>query len=516
MEWRDEVSFKQGRADSGDYRLLARTRVYTAQNPVLAMKPRNAFLERPDELHPIVELLFYFALLQGVRRRHLRNILVRFRSFQRNLPRCLTLAQTWHPAKARARPVACPDSITYKLAKVMFDSADHFAGRSSALALPKIIARAVARKRLDLAEAIALIQCPREELPSVTAAARTLRDTGHGQIVTYSRKVFLPVTNLCRDRCTYCTFRKDPDDPGAWTMTPDEIAQWSRRGHELGCREALMCLGDKPEGAFKEFHKTLERLGARTTIEYVARACEIALGEGLLPHTNAGLMSAAEMAMLRPLNVSMGLMLESVSTRLRGRGQVHQWAPDKDPAKRLQTIVDAGAARIPFTTGILLGIGETAAERAQSLIAIRDLHEQHGHIQEVIIQNFRSKPDIAMADAPEPDEIDMVRAIATARLVLGAGMNVQAPPNLSPNQIELFLDAGVNDWGGISPLSPDYVNPEAPWPHLERLGERCARAGFELRERLAIYPEFINDYWLDPSLRSAVDEHVASLGGGQA
>ena len=397
----------------------------------------------------------------------------------------------------------------------MFDSVDPPAGHPSSgvpsRALLEIIARAVAGERLDEVDAIALIECTREELGAVMAAARELRDRAHGRIVTYSRKVFLPITNLCRDRCTYCTFRKDPGEPGAWTMAPDEIAAWSRRGRELGCREALMCLGDKPEVAFKEFHATLERLGVRTTIEYVGRACEISLTQGLLPHTNAGLMSAEEMAAMRPLNVSMGLMLESVSPRLRGRGHVHQWAPDKDPAKRLQMIDEAGALRIPFTSGILLGIGETVAERAQSLIALRDLHERHGHIQEVIIQNFRAKPEIAMADAPEPDEFEMARAIATARLVLGAAMNVQAPPNLSPRQIELFLDAGINDWGGISPLSPDYVNPEAPWPHLTALSERCARAGFELRERLAIYPEFINDYWLDHSLRTVVDGHLGSL-----
>ncbi|HXW83415.1 MAG TPA: 7,8-didemethyl-8-hydroxy-5-deazariboflavin synthase CofG, partial [Candidatus Binataceae bacterium] len=235
-----------------------------------------------------------------------------------------------------------------------------------------------------------------------------------------------------------------------------------------------------------------------------------ALAEGLLPHTNAGLMTRDEMARLRPLNASMGLMLENVSPRLRARGGVHQAAPDKDPALRMKMIDEAGELRIPFTTGILLGIGETPAERAQSLLAIRDSHQRHGHIQEVIIQNFRAKPEIAMADAPEPDAWDMARAIATARLVLGPKMNVQAPPNLSPAQVELFLDAGINDWGGISPLTKDYVNPEAPWPHSEMLGERCARAGFRLHERLAIYPEYIDDDWLDP----AIAPRVRTLAGG--
>jgi 7,8-didemethyl-8-hydroxy-5-deazariboflavin synthase CofG subunit len=377
-----------------------------------------------------------------------------------------------------------------------------------------ILERALDGARLDERDAIALIGCANSELAPVLAAAGELRDRGKGRIVTYSRKVFLPITNLCRDRCTYCTFRKDPGDPGAWTMAPAEIAQWSRRGRALGCHEALMCLGDKPELAFKDFRGTLESLGARSTIEYVARSCDIALAEGLLPHTNAGIMTRAEMSALRPLNVSMGLMLENVSPRLRGRGQVHQWAPDKDPAVRMRMMAGAGEERIPFTTGILLGIGETPAERAQSLIAIRDLNERFGHIQEVIIQNFRAKPEITMADAPEPGATEMARAIATARLVLGPKMNVQAPPNLSPNEIELFLEAGINDWGGISPLSKDYVNPESPWPHIDRLAERCARAGFELRQRLAIYSEYVDDYWVDPQLRPALERHLAEIDGG--
>ncbi len=387
-------------------------------------------------------------------------------------------------------------------------------GRSGSPQIREILDRARDGARLGEADAIALIECPADDLPELLAAAGALRDRAKGRVVTYSRKVFLPVTNLCRDRCTYCTFRKDPGEPGAWTMTPAEIAQWSRRGRALGCREALMCLGDKPELAFKEYRETLARLGASSTIDYVARACEVALDEGLLPHTNAGIMSRDEMVMLRPLNVSMGLMLENVSTRLRGHGQVHQWAPDKDPAVRMRMIGEAGEARVPFTTGILLGIGETPAERAQSLVAIRDLNERFGHIQEVIIQNFRAKPEIAMADAPEPDAMEMARAIATARMVLGPAMNVQAPPNLSPNEIEMFLAAGINDWGGISPLSKDYVNPEAPWPHIERLTERCARAGFDLRERLAIYPEYVDDYWVDPKLRPVLDRHGAEIGGG--
>ena len=379
-----------------------------------------------------------------------------------------------------------------------------FTSASVGNSVREIADRAMAGARLSEADAIALIECSDADLKHLLAAAGRMRDQAKGRDVTYSRKVFLPVTNLCRDRCTYCTFRKDPGDPGAWTMTLEEIAQWSRRGHKLGCKEALMCLGDKPELAFKEYRATLQSLGVRDTTEYVAQACEAALKEGLLPHTNAGIMTRDEMTLLRPLNASMGLMLESISPRLRQRGGVHQWAPDKDPVVRMRMIDEAGELKIPFTTGILIGIGDTPAERAQSLIAIRDSHERYGHTQEVIIQNFRAKPEIPMADAPEPQAFEMARAIATARLVLGPTMNVQAPPNLSPHEIELFLDAGINDWGGISPLSKDYVNPEAPWPHLEALAQRCARAGFHLIQRLAIYPEFINDEWVDPAIMPAI------------
>ncbi|MGH7865800.1 MAG: 7,8-didemethyl-8-hydroxy-5-deazariboflavin synthase CofG, partial [Candidatus Binataceae bacterium] len=293
---------------------------------------------------------------------------------------------------------------------------------TSTRALPsvrEVIDRALAGERLGADEAIALIECPDRDLDALLGAAAEMRDRAKGRDVTYSRKVFLPVTNLCRDRCTYCTFRKDPGDPGAWTMMREEITEWSRRGSELGCKEALMCLGDKPEAAFKEYRETLRELGVSTTIEYVAVACKLAIDEGLLPHTNAGLMTRDEMAMLRPLNASMGLMLENISPRLRGRGGAHQWAPDKEPSLRVKMIEEAGELRIPFTSGILIGIGDTPAERAQSLIALRGMNERHGHIQEVIIQNFRAKPEIAMADAPEPDALDMARALATARLVLG-------------------------------------------------------------------------------------------------
>jgi len=381
-------------------------------------------------------------------------------------------------------------------------------------ALAEVIACARSGKRLERSDALRLLIGDDGELEAISECAAALRDDAKGRIVTYSPKVFLPVTNLCRDRCRYCTFRKDPWDDGAWTMTEEEVRDWSRRGEALGAREALMCLGDRPETAFRQYRALLAILGHASTIDYVYRCCEVALEEGLWPHTNAGVMTAEELELLKPVNVSMGLMLENVSPRLRARGGPHHAAPDKDPAVRLRTIADAGALEIPFTTGILIGIGETLEERVDSLLAIRDLHDRHGHIQEVIVQNFRAKPEIPMHDAPEPEDRDIARTVAAARLILGAEMNLQAPPNLNPTGIRLLLRAGINDWGGISPLTADYVNPEAPWPHVKKLAATCAEEGFTLRPRLSIYPEYIDrPGFLDPALRSAVAAEQQALSG---
>jgi FO synthase len=273
-----------------------------------------------------------------------------------------------------------------------------------------------------------------------------------------------------------------------------------------------MCLGDKPEVAFPAYRALLGEWGYATTAAYVERACTVALEHGLLPHTNAGILTRDEMARLRRVNVSLGLMLENVSPRLRARGEVHQWAPDKEPAVRLRMLHEAGELAIPFTTGILIGIGETLPERVDTLLAIRDVHRQHGHVQEVIVQNFRAKPTIGRADADEPDAMDMARTVALARLVLDDDVSVQAPPNLSPDDHALLLAAGLNDWGGISPLTPDYVNPEAPWPHVQALAATCAAAGYALRPRLPIYDSYLaRPGWLDPSLAPAVDAAAARL-----
>ena len=385
------------------------------------------------------------------------------------------------------------------------------------LALTEALGKPLSGFDLTRDEATALLDTV-ETMPALLEAAAGRRDRTWGRTVTYSRKAFLPVTNLCRDRCTYCAFRKDPDDPDAWTMTPGEIEAWSRRARALGCKEALMCLGDKPELAFASYRELLAELGHRTTAEYVHRACEIALGCGLLPHTNAGLLTREEMARLKAVNVSLGLMLENVSPRLRGRGEVHQWAPDEEPARRLRMLREAGELRIPFTTGLLVGIGETLAERVDTLFAIRDLHRAYGHIQEVIVQNFRAKPTIRLADGPEPGAADVARTVAVARLVLDPDVSVQAPPNLSPADHALLLHAGLNDWGGISPLTPDYVNPEAPWPHVDALSATCRAAGYTLRERLAIYPAYVDrPGFLHPALRgrvTALAAEVASVAEG--
>src|SRR5215831_2296928 len=358
---------------------------------------------------------------------------------------------------------------------------------------------------LSIREAYRLIHSTGSELEGLFQSAGALRNEFKGRMVTYSRKIFLPITNLCRDRCSYCTFRKDPNDPDAWTMSPVEIDDVLIRGKKQGCKEALMCLGDKPETAFPQYRETLRLLGHQSTAEYVARACEMAIAHGFLPHTNAGVLSRDEMRLLKRSNVSLGLMLENVSPRLAERGMPHFSAPDKHPSVRLRMIREAGELSIAFTTGILIGIGETLEERVDSLAAIRDLQAEYGHIQEVIIQNFRAKPDTRMARHEEPEAIDIARTIAVARLLLGGEMNIQAPPNLNPNDHRLLLRAGINDWGGISPVTRDYINPEAAWPLVEKLAATCRDEGFTLSERLAIYDEYIDrPGFLESGLRSLV------------
>ncbi len=355
------------------------------------------------------------------------------------------------------------------------------------------------------------------EIESLMKAAAELRDRVKGRRVSFSKKVFIPLTNLCRDYCGYCTFRKDPGQEGAHTMTPDEVLAVAEAGARLGCKEALFSLGDRPEAVFPEMRDALARLGHRTTLSYLADMCRRVLNEtGLLPHANPGLMARSNIETLRRSNPSLGLMLENVSERLMIAGMPHDDAPDKRPALRIKTIEEAGRLRVPFTTGILIGIGETLDERVASLLAIRELDERYGHIQEVIIQNFRAKPLIPMRHHPEPDLTDLARTIAVARLIL-RDMNIQAPPNLSDDDYPFLIGAGLNDWGGISPLTPDHINPEKPWPHIEALRSRTAAVGYELKERLCIYPEFVfRDEFLDPELAPRVREMADPSGYARA
>lgn len=334
-------------------------------------------------------------------------------------------------------------------------------------------------------------------------AAALLRDHGHRNLVSYSRKVFIPLTQLCRDVCHYCTFAHPPRPGQRAYLTGDEVLAIARAGAAAGCKEALFTLGDKPERRYKVAAQELAKLGHSTTIAYLAEMCDLVLREtGLLPHANPGVMTADEIAVLRGVSVSQGIMLESVSERLAERGGPHYGSPDKRPQVRLRTIQLAGEQRVPFTSGILIGIGETRAERIESLLALRALHRRYGHIQEIIIQNFRAKPGTRMAAAPEPDLDDLLWTIAVARIIFGPAMNIQSPPNLSPDCYGRLIGAGLNDWGGVSPITPDHVNPEAPWPHLADLERQTTAAGKVLVERLAVYPSFACDaqHWQDPQV----------------
>jgi 7,8-didemethyl-8-hydroxy-5-deazariboflavin synthase CofG subunit len=345
--------------------------------------------------------------------------------------------------------------------------------------------------RRGRADALHLMRASDDELPDLLSAARAARDRFKPGVITYSRKVFIPLTNLCRDYCGYCTFRRDPGESGAHTMSPEEVLAVAHAGEKMGCTEALFSLGDKPEMIFPEMRETLRRLGYRSTLHYLEAMCEIVLRETtLLPHPNPGLMSTEWTGRLAAVSPSMGLMLETTNESLLRPGAAHDTAPDKVPAKRLRTIEEAGKQGVPFTTGILIGIGETSEDRVDALLAIRDLHQRYGHIQEVIIQNFRVKPEIPMRDWPEPTRAELLRTIAVARLLM-PNVNIQAPPNLSDPDYEELLDAGINDWGGVSPLTPDFINPERPWPRLAQLEARTRAKGFELKQRLPVYPEFL-------------------------
>ncbi len=358
--------------------------------------------------------------------------------------------------------------------------------------LDDVIAKAKAGNAISGADAPALLTAGPDALAEICAAAASMRDQGKGSTVTFSPKVFIPLTHLCRDFCGYCTFRKDPKQAGKdLYMTPEQVLEVAKAGAALGCTEALFTLGERPEQRYPEARQWLEHRGFRTTLEYLTHVCRLVLEEtSLLPHANPGTMARRELAALQPFNPSMGLMLESTSEALYAEGGPHEFAPSKRPRVRLRTLELAGQLRVPFTTGILIGIGESRRDRIESLLAIARLHAEFGHVQEVIVQNFRAKPNTAMGDFPDAETDDFLWTVAVARLILGPDANLQVPPNLSANNYEIYLDAGINDWGGVSPLTIDYVNPEAPWPALTELKTKTEAAGFHLRPRLPVYPEY--------------------------
>jgi FO synthase len=387
--------------------------------------------------------------------------------------------------------------------------------------LRRALRRASDGVALDEAEALVLLHARGEHLERLLAAAGAVRDAGlasagRAGVVTYSRKVFVPVTHLCRDRCHYCTFVKTPGqlrrEGRAPFLTPDEVLRTARQGAAMGCKEVLFTLGDRPEERWPEAAEWLAEAGYSTTLGYVrSLAIQVLEATGLLPHVNPGVLSWDELGRVKPVSPSVGMMLETTSRRLfETPGLAHYGSPDKDPDVRLRTIEDAGRLAVPFTTGLLIGIGETLEERVDSLFALRRLAREYGHIQEVIIQNFRAKPGTAMRSAPDADADDYLATVAVTRLVLGPRMRVQVPPNLSePEQLPRLLAAGTDDWGGVSPLTPDHVNPERPWPHLDDLARWSEAAGFTLTERLTVHPEYVlaGEPWLDPRVAG----HVAAL-----
>jgi FO synthase len=384
----------------------------------------------------------------------------------------------------------------------------------SEVAVRRALARAGDGEPLDQAEAEILLQARGGDLSTLLGYAARARDAGLAAagrpgVITYSKKVFIPLTRLCRDRCGYCTFATVPGRLESLYLSPDEVLDIARQGAALGCKEALFTLGDRPEARWKQAREWLDAHGYDDTLSYVrAMAIRVLEETGLLPHLNPGVMTSQDFQRLKPVAPSMGMMLETTSTRLfETKGEAHFGSPDKDPKVRLRVLEDAGRSNVAFTTGILIGIGETLEERADAIFALRRVQREYDGIQEVIVQNFRAKPDTKMRGTPDAELADLAATIAVTRLVLGPDARIQAPPNLVGDEYQLILDAGIDDWGGVSPLTPDHVNPERPWPQLDVLADLTAVAGFTLKERLTIYPRYLREPWLPPSVAA----HVAAL-----
>ncbi|GJM16778.1 MAG: 7,8-didemethyl-8-hydroxy-5-deazariboflavin synthase subunit CofG [Thermodesulfobacteriota bacterium] len=373
--------------------------------------------------------------------------------------------------------------------------------------LSAILNKAESGEVIDRDEALYLVNIEKDEIPYLLLTASKLRDSGKGKILTYSKNVFVPLTQICRNRCGYCTFKYEPGE-GALFMSPDEVVDLAKKGAELGCTELLFVTGDKPELKYPVYKEALQKLGYETTADYLIAMGEAGLKENIFPHTNLGLATSEELLAFKQSNPSMGLMLENISPRLLKKGQAHHGCPDKVPKLRMNTMELAGEHRIPWTSGILVGIGETWEERIDSLLALKKLSDDYGHLQELIIQNFSPKPGIMMEKYPPPSVVDMLKLVAISRLVFGEGMNLQIPPNLNPETYPMFIHAGINDLGGVSPVTIDYVNPEAPWPKLEIMQDMVEDLGFTLRERLPVYPEFIDNEFIEKDVLTRVVNFV--------
>ncbi len=377
--------------------------------------------------------------------------------------------------------------------------------------LERVISKAIEEENVTREDALYLTELFPREVPFLLLAASAIRNRSKGKTVTYSKNVFVPLTQLCRDRCGYCTFKTEPEE-GTLFMTPQEVVDMAEKGAKAGCTELLFVTGDKPELAYKAYRDALGEIGYETTAEYLIDMGKTGLERGIFPHTNLGLSTPQELSGFRKSNPSMGLMLENISERLLRKGNAHHGCADKVPKLRMETMQHAGELSIPWTSGILVGIGETFEERIDSLYALSELSGMYGHLQEIIIQNFSPKEGIKMVEYPPADFLEMLKTVAISRLIFGGNMNIQIPPNLNNRNFTFYLTAGINDLGGVSPLTIDYVNPEAPWPQVERMQREVSALGYELRERLPVYPEYIDERWIDPYVLGKVRERVDERG----
>lgn len=388
---------------------------------------------------------------------------------------------------------------------------ENFQSNEMPYRLESILEKAVEGNLISRDDALYLVDLPLDQIPYLLLAASVIRNNSKGKVLTYSKNVFVPITQLCRNHCGYCTFKIEPGE-GALLIAPDEAIEIAKKGSELGCTELLFVTGDKPELTYEVYRDALAELGFKTTAEYLIDISKEGLKYGIFPHTNLGLSNTEELSAFRQSNPSMGLMLENISDRLLKKGNAHHRCADKVPKLRMQTMKDAGELRIPWTSGILVGIGETWEERIDSLFALRDLNNEYGHIQEIIVQNFVPKEGILMEKFPPPTFIDMLKTVAISRLIFDHDMNIQIPPNLNNKNFPLYVFAGINDLGGVSPLTIDYVNPESPWPQVDRMEKEVQQLGFQLRERLPVYPEFIKEEFIDPYVLQKVNESVDEQG----